>query len=315
MERIITLHKRITIIRESRLETGPPGSPSASGAGGHVAPFSVIGIAALKCLCYYVFVAATQSGNRKGVTQRVSQFDNFRRNKRNLVLPLQMAGRKAAAIGSLKMKTRGLPTPGFRLVTHCFSTLSFRYQHCTKCRKQCQALRGKYSVAIMPRLHPAFDSHRGNIRPQRTKMVNIYNPQSVEISTNFNGFDKFSWSGRQDSNLRPITPEAIALPSCATSRSVPAGDNNKRAGKRGTRFPGTGDACAGQKEPFVRRAKIGATGRNRTADLRVTNALLCRLSYSSERGAEFLPTPLYFTTPVGFRQTKVLRAAGYFSAA
>ena len=34
-------------------------------------------------------------------------------------------------------------------------------------------------------------------------------------SRNLDGF----WSGWQDSNLRPITPEAIALPSCATSRN------------------------------------------------------------------------------------------------
>ena len=28
----------------------------------------------------------------------------------------------------------------------------------------------------------------------------------------------FSWSGRQDSNLRPSAPKADALPNCATSR-------------------------------------------------------------------------------------------------
>ena len=28
-----------------------------------------------------------------------------------------------------------------------------------------------------------------------------------------------SWSGRQDSNLRPLAPHASALPGCATSRN------------------------------------------------------------------------------------------------
>ena len=35
-----------------------------------------------------------------------------------------------------------------------------------------------------------------------------------------NGKHSNNWSGRQDLNLRPLTPQANALPDCATSRKL-----------------------------------------------------------------------------------------------
>ena len=41
---------------------------------------------------------------------------------------------------------------------------------------------------------------------------------SLKLDLESAGKSLFSWSGRQDLNLRPLAPHASALPGCATPR-------------------------------------------------------------------------------------------------
>lgn len=53
-----------------------------------------------------------------------------------------------------------------------------------------------------------------------------YSP--IIIGTETNSWVGLSWSGKQDSNLRPSDPKSDALPSCAISRDGALGKNRTR---------------------------------------------------------------------------------------
>ena len=50
------------------------------------------------------------------------------------------------------------------------------------------------------------------------KLGLVIDPEGTRSLTAITGTNGGNWSGREDSNLRPLAPHASALPGCATSR-------------------------------------------------------------------------------------------------
>ena len=66
------------------------------------------------------------------------------------------------------------------------------------------------------------------------------------------GNGKRKWSGRQDSNLRPLHPQRSALPNCATARLKGI---NEAAPTASSSFGGP-DPCFGGKSPAEPEAEL-----------------------------------------------------------
>src|SRR5207237_9322183 len=69
---------------------------------------------------------------------------------------------------------------------------------------------------------PCAVSHLQNISKLK-KLLARYTTdgkESLQKSYLFRAFCKKDWSGREDSNLRPLGPKPSALPGCATPRSI-----------------------------------------------------------------------------------------------
>src|SRR5215216_942196 len=68
---------------------------------------------------------------------------------------------------------------------------------------------------------------------------------------------RFNWSGREDSNLRPLGPKPSALPGCATPRNELSTDERRRHSKSGLL---TGQAARAQD---VRNSRVFFNARPR----------------------------------------------------
>src|SRR6266496_3908878 len=83
-----------------------------------------------------------------------------------------------------------------------------------------------------------------------TSRVRGANKTAPETAAFANDFGGFRWSGRQDLNLRPLAPQASALPGCATPRNLGRAIANTAAAQ-GQR---SADARPPARPPYFTRA-------------------------------------------------------------